>query len=180
MPTSTLMECTRLVGCSKTPERGLRSALFSGLLGECVRPQSCQTLCNPRDHSPPGSSVLGITQARILEWVANPFFRGIFPTQGSNSGLPHCRWILYHMNHQYTYNPSLLNLSLNPTHPSRLSEHELSSQQLPTSYLHIIAYICLCDSLFVPHSPSSHCVHKSILSVCSVSLLYFYTIPNLN
>ena len=35
-------------------------------------PQSCPTLCNPMDHSPPGSSVHGILQARILEWVACP------------------------------------------------------------------------------------------------------------
>ena len=32
--------------------------------------QSCLTLCDPMDCSPPGSSVLGISQARILEWVA--------------------------------------------------------------------------------------------------------------
>ena len=33
--------------------------------------QSCPTLCNPMDCSPPGSSVHGISQARILEWVAS-------------------------------------------------------------------------------------------------------------
>ena len=43
------------------------------------------------DHSPPGSSVHGILQARILEWVAIPFSKGIFPTQGL---VPHllCLW----------------------------------------------------------------------------------------
>ena len=35
--------------------------------------QSCLTLCNPMDCSPPGSSVHGILQARILEWVAISF-----------------------------------------------------------------------------------------------------------
>ena len=35
-------------------------------------PQSCLTLCDPVDCSPPGSSVCGILQARILEWVAMP------------------------------------------------------------------------------------------------------------
>ena len=44
--------------------------------------QSCPTLCDPMDCSPPGSSVHGIFQARILEWVA--FLWGIFPAQGSN------------------------------------------------------------------------------------------------
>ena len=38
--------------------------------------QSCLTLCDPTDCSPPGSSVHGILQARILEWVAISFSRG--------------------------------------------------------------------------------------------------------
>ena len=41
--------------------------------------QSCPTLCNPMDCSPPGSSVHGILQARILEWVAISSFRGSAP-----------------------------------------------------------------------------------------------------
>ena len=36
----------------------------------CVRTQPCTTLYDPKDCSPPGSSVLGIFQARILEWGA--------------------------------------------------------------------------------------------------------------
>ena len=52
------------------------------------------------DFSPPGSSVHGILQARRLEWVAIPFSRGwIFPTQGSNLGLLHCKQILYCLSH---------------------------------------------------------------------------------
>ena len=38
--------------------------------------QSCPALCDPMDYSLPGSSVHGILQARILEWVAIPFSRG--------------------------------------------------------------------------------------------------------
>ena len=38
--------------------------------------QSCPVLCHPVDCSPPGSSVHGILQARILEWVAIPLSRG--------------------------------------------------------------------------------------------------------
>ena len=45
--------------------------------------QLCLTLCDPMDCGPPDSSVHGILQARILEWVA--------PTQGSNLGLLHHR-----------------------------------------------------------------------------------------
>ena len=38
--------------------------------------QSCPTLCNPVDCSPPDSSAHGILQARLLEWVAMPYSRG--------------------------------------------------------------------------------------------------------
>ena len=51
--------------------------------------QSCPTLCDPVDYSPPGSSVHRILQARILEWVATSL-EGIFPTRGLNLGLLHC------------------------------------------------------------------------------------------
>ena len=62
--------------------------------------QSCPTLCDPMDCNPPGSSVHGILQARILEWVAVPLLQRIFPTQGSNLSLLQCRQILYHLSHQ--------------------------------------------------------------------------------
>ena len=38
--------------------------------------QSCPTLCDPVDYSPPGSSIHGILQASILEWVTISFSRG--------------------------------------------------------------------------------------------------------
>ena len=60
-----------------------------GVLPMCVRAQSCLTLCDSTDCGPPGSSVRGISQARILEWVAIFSSRGIFPTQGSNPHLLH-------------------------------------------------------------------------------------------
>ena len=47
--------------------------------------QSCPALCHSMDCSSPGSSVHGIFQARILEWVAMP------SSQGLNQGLLHCR-----------------------------------------------------------------------------------------
>ena len=73
--------------------------------------QLCLTLCDPRDYT-----VHGILQARILEWVPFPspgdlpnqnigegslsLLQGIFPTQGLNQGLPHCRQILYRRSHK--------------------------------------------------------------------------------
>ena len=57
--------------------------------------QSCPTLCDPIDCSLSGSSVHGIFQARVLEWIAISFSKGIFPTQESNPGLLPCRQPLY-------------------------------------------------------------------------------------
>ena len=64
--------------------------------------QSCPTLCDPVNFSPPGSSVHGVLQARILEWVAISFSRGSSWSriQGWNPGLLHCRQILYHLSPQ--------------------------------------------------------------------------------
>ena len=110
--------------------------------------QSCLTLSDPMDCSPPGSSIHGTLQARVLEWVAIAFsnlfswtevkwsrsvvshslrphgleptrllgpwdfpgkstgvgchflLQGIFPTQGSNPGLPRWRQMLYHLSYQ--------------------------------------------------------------------------------
>ena len=57
--------------------------------------QLCPTLCNSTDYT-----VRGILQARLLEWVAFPFLEEIFPTQGLNPGLLHCKWILYQMSYK--------------------------------------------------------------------------------
>ena len=56
--------------------------------------------CDPMDCSPPGSSILGILQARILEWTCHLLLQGIFLTQGWSLGHPHCRQILYQLSHQ--------------------------------------------------------------------------------
>ena len=61
--------------------------------------QSCLTLCDPMDCSLPGSSVHGIFQARILEWVAISFSRGSFQPRDRNCvAYISCigRWILYY------------------------------------------------------------------------------------
>ena len=53
-------------------------------------------LCNPMDYT-----IHGILQARILELVASySLLQGIFPTQGLNPDLPHCRQILYQLSYQ--------------------------------------------------------------------------------
>ena len=58
--------------------RSVTAAAKGSVTAECLVlvARSCPTLCNPMDCSPPGSSVHGISQARILEWVASFFSRG--------------------------------------------------------------------------------------------------------
>ena len=46
------------------------------------------------------SSVHGDSPGKNTEVGCHALLQGIFPTQGSNPGLPHCRWILYHLSHQ--------------------------------------------------------------------------------
>ena len=79
-------------------ETGERSEQPAGVSVCVLAAQLGLTLCNPR--SPPASSLQGILQARILEWVAISFSRGIFLTQGLNPGLLHYRQILFHLSHQ--------------------------------------------------------------------------------
>ena len=55
--------------------------------------QLCPTLCNSMDYT-----AHGILQARILEWES--LLQGIFPTQGLNPDLPHCRQVLYQLSHK--------------------------------------------------------------------------------
>ena len=57
--------------------------------------QSCPTLCNPMDHSPLGSSVHGVSPGKNTGVGCQALLQRIFRTQGSNSGLPHCRWIFF-------------------------------------------------------------------------------------
>ena len=54
----------------------------------------------PHGCSPPGSSVHGDSSGKNTGVDCHALLQGIFPNQGSNPGLPHCSWILYHLNHQ--------------------------------------------------------------------------------
>ena len=66
----------------------------------CLVAQSCPTLCGPMDFSPPGSSVHGDSPGKNTRVGCHALLQGIFPSQGSNPGRLHCRWILYHLRHQ--------------------------------------------------------------------------------
>ena len=66
----------------------------------CLVAQSCLTLCIPIDCSLPGSSVHGDFPGKNTGVGCHTLLQRIFPTQGLNPGLPHCRQILYSLSHQ--------------------------------------------------------------------------------
>ena len=66
----------------------------------CLVAQSCLTLCNPMDCRLPGSSVHGDFPGKNTGVGCHALPQGIFPTQRSNPGLPHCKQILDCLSHQ--------------------------------------------------------------------------------
>ena len=81
--------CRYIVWCFVFSSRDMRESL-----------QSCPTLCDPMECSPPGSSVHGILQARILEWDALPASKGSSqPRDRTHIPYMSCisRWVLYHL-----------------------------------------------------------------------------------
>ena len=78
----------------------------------CLVAQLCLILCNPMDCNQPGSSALGDSPGKNPGVGCLALPQGIFPTQESNSGLPHCGQIPYHLRHQR--NPWILELVAYP------------------------------------------------------------------
>ena len=109
---------------------------------------SCSVMSDPlQSHGQAPRSIV-VLQARMLEWVAMPSSRGS-STQGLNPGLPHCRWILYHVSHQGS--PRILEWVVYPF--SRGSSHprnqtgisciaggffiSLANREAPLKFLHL-------------------------------------------
>ena len=73
---------------------------LKGHLTMCLVTQSCPVLCDPLNCSPRGSSVHGDSPGKHTGVGLHTLLQGIFPTQGSNPHLPHCRYILYCLSYQ--------------------------------------------------------------------------------
>ena len=94
------MDCVRKIGYSH-----IKEWIWIPILSHCSMSYaclhaksfpSCLVLCNSMDCNPPGSSVHGILQARILERVAISFFRRSFLSRDQTRVSIIGRWILYH------------------------------------------------------------------------------------
>ena len=101
--------------------------IFNLILIKVLVTQSCSTLYNSVDCRPPGSSVHGILQERILEWVAILFSRGSSPPRDKIWVSCHCRWICYRC--VYKKLDSVLPLS---QQPSQKSDILISYQSIVT------------------------------------------------
>ena len=97
----------------------------------CSVAQSCLTLCNPMERSLPGSSVHGDSPGKNTGAGCHALLQGIFPTQGSNPGLPHCRWILYHLSHQGSPSLKIISCQFSLCYCSNI--------------LHKVPYLCMCQ-----------------------------------
>ena len=118
------------------------------------------------DCSPPRSFVNGDSPVECTGVGCLAFLQVIFPTQGSNPGLPHCRRILYHLSHQGS--PWILELVVYPFSKGsswprnqtgvswiagRFFLHQLSYQGSSTLYIYIYIYIhrymCVCIYIYI-------------------------------
>ena len=97
----------------------------------CSVTRSCLTLCSPMDCSRTGSSVHGDSPDKNTRVGYHALLQRIFPTQGSNPGLLHCRRILCHLSHQGSLWPFLRvgkavsdvwDSDSNPAHPCELGQ----------------------------------------------------------
>ena len=121
--------------------------------------QSCQTLCNPLDCSPPGSSVHGVFSGKNTGMGCHFLLQGIFLTQGSNPHLLHCRRFLYHSTTRETKAFRTQCLCGLPHLENWIQTHLLGDQKAPHSVTALLAILrgqFVCLSLF----------HRSTTGVC--------------
>ena len=101
-----------LVGCSPwgCKELDMTEGLHFHFSILCIgggngNPLQCSCLENPRDGGSWWAAISGVAQSqtrlkRLSSSSSLSLLQGIFPTQRSNPGLPHCRWILYQLSHK--------------------------------------------------------------------------------
>ena len=111
------------------------------------------------DRSLSGSSVHGILQAKTLEWVVIPFFKGIFPTQRQILGLLHCRWILYQLSHQGSLEQGISSVQFSGSVVSYFATPWIASRQASLSITSYQSLLKLTSVELV--MPSNHLILHS-------------------
>ena len=133
------------------------------------------SLCSPKDCRPPGSSVHGDSPGKNTRVGCHALLQGIFPTQGSNPGLPHCRQILSHLSHQGSdYNLLTGLLSLLSTFQNSVTLFIEAYNQMVTF---IVFLIFLC-TLF-PYMPTAHIPSLYFFFLCTVIFCAFFLLQHI-
>ena len=154
--------------------------------GVCALAWPVSRVCNPMDCSPPGSSVHGISQARVLEWAASSSSRGSSqPRDRTHVFCISCisRWILYHCAKcslpQFPGKP-------HSRHPSSCSLKQPSRRLLSTPdvipvvrFLLLVRFsLCEVDGIcFTPSLIFSHPCLEAVSETCIQTLLMDFCLP---
>ena len=122
--------------------------------------QSCQTLCNPMDCSLSGSSVYGIFQARVLEWIAISFSRGSSRPRNRTQVSCIAGRRLYHLSHQGSPKRLRVNITI---HVNMCSRYSFRQHLLRTMW-HLFTCRYLLETYFVPGTVLGTKMHKNACS----------------
>ena len=150
---------------------------FFGFCSSLVAVQSLshdRLFCNPRDCSPPGSSVHGILQARILEWVTISYSRGA----SQSRDLLLCHWQadslpLRHLGSPlFIYTATKMRFS-KYLHFSSFSLPKYSSKLLPCQLYPNRSFGCNCHLLFRGYFLFSHRIKLSIVDVDALVFAFY-------
>ena len=121
---------------------------------------TCLTLCNPMDCNPPGFSVHGILQARILEWVVMPSCRGSSrPRDRTHVFYMSClgRWVLYDQHHRLYYVLSHVLLFCDPVNcsPPGSSVHGIFQARILKWIAYTYTYVYIYEHTHVYEAPGN-------------------------
>ena len=126
----------------------------------CLVAQPCLILCSSMNCILPGSSVHRDSPGKNIRVGCHALLQGIFPTQGLNPGLLHCKQILYHLRHQgslhrcYNLKECKHILFLFPSWLLSSHRHQAHIQSFPTFYENLI---------LIPNSLLKMCTTKTFI-----------------
>ena len=136
------VKCCQCVLFGSQRKVGVCSTSLKGAV-LCLVAQPRPTFCDPMDCSPPGSSVQRDSPGKDTGVGCHALCQGIFPTQGSNPGLPHCRWILYCLSHHGS--PRILEWVVYPS-PGDLPDLGIELRRTPELCPSLPRSTCLCHT----------------------------------
>ena len=131
----------------------------------CLHAHSCLTPWDPMDCSLPGSSVHGDSPGKNARVGCHALLQGNFPTQGSNSGLPHCRWILYYksLSMKVKEESEKVGLKLNIQKMKIMASNSITSWQRDGETVETVTDFILGGSKIAADGDCSHEIKRHLL-----------------